>query len=98
MKVCLLIIAMAFQSQISNLQKLEATHRRIDISFCFAFIGCAMDLQREAILALLPRVTWLISMAACSTPSLSLHVMMEDAFLTSSSSTLSVYPVTSTQP
>jgi hypothetical protein len=36
-------------------------------------------------------------MAACSTPSLSLHSMMEDAFLTSSSSTLSVYPVTSTQ-
>lgn len=61
MKVCLLIIGMAPKSQISNLQKLEAAHGRARIIFCFALRGCAMDLQREAILAPLPRVTWLLA-------------------------------------
>lgn len=58
MKVCLLIIGMASKSQISNLQKLEATHGRAGILFCFALRGCALDLQREVILAPLPRVRW----------------------------------------
>lgn len=85
---------MVLKSQISNLQKLEATQGRASILFCFALIGYVMDLQRKVILALLPRVTWLIFMSSCLLSLLSLHEIMENALPTESSSTLSVYQVT----